>query len=111
MDYTFGTKRPHTAQHHLLAFSRPMTRNIAVRFPDVQDEAALSFAEFLPATSGAVPILSLSVWAPLNILLFNRMEELSYVEHFVADRDAHDKSVLCRTAVVYVKIASFGSSE
>ncbi|KAF6744036.1 cytochrome P450 [Ephemerocybe angulata] len=50
MDYTFGTERPHTAAHHMQMFSRPMTRNIAARFPDVQDEVVNSFKELLPAS-------------------------------------------------------------
>jgi hypothetical protein len=81
-----------------------MTRNIAVRFPDVQEEASLAFAEFIPATNGAIIALFLQVYSSALITLhqFNRMDELSRVEHFIAGRNSYNKSVLCGIAFVYV---------
>ena len=55
MDWTLGAgkdMRHRDADHHLMAVKGPMTRNLATRFADVQDEVKVSFKEFLPATKG-----------------------------------------------------------
>lgn len=54
VDYTFGPgKMPLPERHHMLAFSKPMTRNMDDFFGGLHDEIVHSFEELAPATSGA----------------------------------------------------------
>ena len=35
--------------YHVMIVRTPLTRNLAIRFPEVQDEIAIAFSELIPA--------------------------------------------------------------
>jgi hypothetical protein len=38
--------------YHVAVVRTPLTRNIGIKFPDIQDEIAVGFAEHMPMTEG-----------------------------------------------------------
>lgn len=49
MDYTIGPEI-RKAPFHIATVRSPLTRNLAVRFGEVQDEIAAAYADLIPAT-------------------------------------------------------------
>lgn len=56
--YTIGPEAFHD-NYHVEVVRSPLTRNLAARFPDVQDEIRSAFEEFIPQTQGQKSYLSL----------------------------------------------------
>jgi hypothetical protein len=51
MDYTLGPDLHHDP-YHVAIVRTSLTRNLGMRFLDIQDEIAASFADLIPATKG-----------------------------------------------------------
>ena len=51
MKYTVGPEI-YLDPYHVAAVRTPLTRNLAVCFPDVQDEITCAFADYVPAEKG-----------------------------------------------------------
>jgi hypothetical protein len=51
-DYTMGRELQDNP-FHVATVRSPLTRNLAIRFPDVQDEIASAFNDFIPPTEGS----------------------------------------------------------
>lgn len=49
--YTMGPELQEHV-HHVAAVRSPLTKNLAVRFAEVQDEITCAFNDFIPATQG-----------------------------------------------------------
>ncbi|RDB20446.1 hypothetical protein Hypma_012419 [Hypsizygus marmoreus] len=72
VDYTIGSEIHHEP-YHVSSVRSPLTRNLAVRFPDVQDEIMTAFAEYIPLSEEWTSVLALPTIMKIVCRTSNRL--------------------------------------
>ncbi|KAG6866486.1 hypothetical protein C0991_003030 [Blastosporella zonata] len=70
--YTMGPEI-HFDQYHVDVVKSSLTRSLVERFPDVQDEIAAAFQDFVPATENWTPVLALPTIMKITSRASNRL--------------------------------------